>query len=213
MLFGAFYRFNGACHVNFSAVQPSITTAMSNALTPKPTWSFTSIDPVPTSAIPPSDLQQYGALDFPLLQTIGEEFMVKSNVNNWIACLPGSGSFSGWVQGSITCRMINSITSTCADLPTGQYEMGFTSRGPLVRRSNNPYYIMYFWDSSTDEFWPANDPCSANEPNHIPDLMLKGQIWLRWKTLILTALKSMPHSHTVGNQLQTPHDLSIYAKI
>ena len=101
---------------HFPALQ-IIIRAAGNAVEPIPTWPVTVSGQVATSTTPPSDINQYGALDFPLWQNIGEEFMVKSNINNWIACLPGTGSFSRFIAGSLTCRMIKSITINCPTLP------------------------------------------------------------------------------------------------
>ena len=101
----------------FAALEVRLEQA-SNAVYPIPTWPIS--DPssaVDRSTTPPSDTVQHGALDFPLWQHIGEEIMVKSNINNWIACVPLLGSLATWIVGSLDCRMIKSITNTCSDLP------------------------------------------------------------------------------------------------
>ena len=129
-----------------------------------------------SSTTPPSDIQQYGALDFSLWQNIGEEFMIKTNINNWIACTPGSGSFSRWVAGSIDCRMIKSITTSCPNMPSGPWTIIFNVRGPSVKNNNTHYY---YFDGTTSNHWPTHDPCGLNQANHLTGLHPRGQIWLR----------------------------------
>ena len=37
---------------------------------------------------------------------LGDEFMVKSNVNDWVRCRPGSGSLVTMTDGTIQCANI-----------------------------------------------------------------------------------------------------------
>ena len=111
-----------------------------NAVTPIPTWPLTEPSLVAASTTPPSDTSQYGALNFSLWQDIGEEILVKSNINNWIACLPGTGSLARWQSGAIDCRMIKSITNVCPTLPVASWKFNYNTRGPSIRGSNYFYY-------------------------------------------------------------------------
>ena len=42
---------------------------------------------VPESTTIPLSEDQTGAMDYPLWRNLGSDFMVKSNINNWLACL------------------------------------------------------------------------------------------------------------------------------
>ena len=58
----------------------------------------------------------FNALDFNLWKNIGSEFMIKSNINNWIACAEGNGSLINWMAGSLKCRLIKNVMGMCEDV-------------------------------------------------------------------------------------------------
>lgn len=59
----------------------------SNAITPRPNWPITSkYGNIMTSTKAPESETDYNAMDFNLWKNLGHEFMVKSNINHWIAC-------------------------------------------------------------------------------------------------------------------------------
>ena len=68
----------------------------SNELTPRPDWSATADVDVLVSTTPPSHDTDYNAVKFSLWKQLGSEFLVKSNINNWLVCVPGTGSFVEW---------------------------------------------------------------------------------------------------------------------
>ena len=165
--------------IYFSALNADLGSP-GNAVSPRVTWPVTlpakEDELVAASTTPPSHLQQYGALNFPLWQNIGEEFMVKSNVNNWIACTPNTGSFSRWIEGSINCRMIKSITSICPNLPNEAFSFGISPTGPAVRAKK----LFYYFESDPATKYPAHDPCGLTQANNnLPGIHPEGQIWLR----------------------------------
>ena len=145
---------------------------------PVPSWPMVTPTTVPTSIIPPNDLSQYGALDFALWEDIGEEFLVKTTISNWIACEAGTGSFTKWLTGSLTCRMIKSITDQCPDLPDGPWEFvgDETHDGPHI---DIPSGLYYFFDGSDSTSWPTHDPCGQNAEKHNTDKYPEGQIWVQ----------------------------------
>ena len=82
----------------------------SNAVTPIPNWpSFT--DDVPRSVSPPLDEYTSGALDFNHWKLIGEEFLIKSKINDLISCTPENGNLVRWTSGSIDCKNVKNISS------------------------------------------------------------------------------------------------------
>ena len=62
-----------------------------NAVTPRPTWNMKDAN-VPQSTTEPLGELDYNAMPFDKWQSIGTEFLVKSNINNWIKCSDDSGS-------------------------------------------------------------------------------------------------------------------------
>ena len=151
-------------------------------MTPRPTWPKTVFNPTPESTTPPSDIQQYGALEYSLWRNIGEEFMIKSSVNNWIACVPDTGvSFTQWQFGLLTCRMIKSITTICPTLPSGQnnFKLNQWKYGPAILRVGTGGDAFYYFDVDKSDHAPTRDPCGDNQfTNHLPG-EYRGQIWLR----------------------------------
>lgn len=85
-----------------------------NAVTPRPEWPAGSNVNVPISTTPPSHETDYNAVKFSLWKQLGREFLVKSNVNNWVICSPYTGSLVEWQQGNIICKIVKHVTSTCS---------------------------------------------------------------------------------------------------
>ena len=71
--------------------------AGSNAVTPRPNWPASN-DNVPISTTPPLSESSLGALDWNVWKDFGEEFMVRSTVNDWIVCQPNGGSIVSTLQ-------------------------------------------------------------------------------------------------------------------
>ena len=63
-----------------------------NSVTPRPTWTASGANTRLSTTVPLSETH-YEAMDFALWRTIGNQVLIKSNINNWIACQEGSGSF------------------------------------------------------------------------------------------------------------------------
>ena len=62
-----------------------------NAVTPRPNWPVREAS-VPVTTTPPLDEWSAGAVDFNLWKHIGQDFMVKSSINDWIVCRPNGGT-------------------------------------------------------------------------------------------------------------------------
>jgi hypothetical protein len=68
-------------------------TSGDNAVTPIPNWASAAggyNTNVPVSTTNPLGEQDFNAMAFDKWVSFGDEFMVKSNVNDWIKCTPGS---------------------------------------------------------------------------------------------------------------------------
>ena len=58
----------------------------------------------------------FNAMNFCLWNKIGSEFMIKSNINNWVACSEGTGSLVNWVSGTIKCKLVKDVTGRCLNV-------------------------------------------------------------------------------------------------
>ena len=84
-----------------------------NAVTPRPSWTASGANTRVSTTVPLSETH-YEATDFALWRTIGKEFLIKSNINNWIACKEGTGSLVQQKSGSITCKLVKQVSKQCS---------------------------------------------------------------------------------------------------
>ncbi len=131
-----------------------------NAVTPRPTWTASEANTRVSTTVPLSETH-YEAMNFALWCTIGKEFLIKSNINNWIACKEGTGSIVQQKTGSITCKLVKQVSKQCAGVVPKSMTLG--SHGPHLSSSS----LYYYFDSNTESSWPTHDPCGKNEENHL----------------------------------------------
>ena len=147
----------------------------SNAVTPRPNWPASSAN-VPISTTPPLNESSLGAVDWKDWEDIGKDFMVKSNINDWIVCQPINGSIVTKKDGSLNCQNIKNVATACSGVAPNR--MSWSYVGPLLHASRDHYY--YLFHGRTDWFWPFHDPCGRGEPNHKKGVSNPGgQIYLR----------------------------------
>ena len=144
-----------------------------NAVTPRPNWPASSAN-VPISTTPPLSDSSLGAVDWNVWKDIGKDFMVKSNINDWIVCHPSGGSIVTQKHGSLSCQNIKNMATACSGVvPNGIY---WYARGPAL----NNYSHHYYFDGDTRRNWPTHDPCARGRPNHRKGVSNPGgQIYLR----------------------------------
>ena len=131
-----------------------------NAVTPRPSWRAISAN-TPLSTTVPLSETDYEAMNFALWRTIGKEFLIKSNINNWIACKEGTGSLVQQKAGSIICKQVKQVSKQCAGvLPTSLH---LHNNGMYI--SANDLY--YYFDGNTGSHWPTHDPCGTTKPNQL----------------------------------------------
>ena len=137
-------------------------TSGANAVTPRPTWDVGSANTRVSTTVPLSETD-YEAMNFSLWQTIGKEFLIKSNINNWIACQEGTGSFVQHVPpaGSVTCKLVKQVSKQCAGVVPKSFSSTFW--GPVLDADS----LYYFFDGDTNGFWPVHDPCGKNQANQL----------------------------------------------
>lgn len=141
-----------------------------NAVTPRPTWGHPSSGPpdsTPTSTTVPLSPTTAGALDFPKWAALGGNFLVESNINNWIQCAPGTGSLVSLTQGSVTCTVVDgTITNRCTT--TAPTFVGSDTVAVGLWSGASAYDTYYYWEGSViTGNWPTHDPCGLNGTNQV----------------------------------------------
>ena len=113
-------------------------------------------------------------MNFALWHTVGKEFLIKSNMNNWIACKEGTGSLVQQKAGSITCKLVKQVSKQCAGVVPRSFSLD--SSGPYLSSSS----LYYYFDSNTSGSWPTHDPCGGNQANQLKGVAnLHGNIFVR----------------------------------
>ena len=135
-------------------------TSGANAVTPRPSWAASGANTRVSTTIPLSETL-YGAMDFSLWRTIGKEFLIKSNINNWIACKEGTGSLVQQSAGSILCKLVEQVSKQCTSvLPTS---LTYDNNGFRIYANS----LYYYFDGNTGGSWPTHDPCGTNKANQL----------------------------------------------
>ena len=148
----------------------------SNAITPRPNWPVKKRVDVPVSTTPPLNETDYNAINFSLWKQLGRQVLIKSNINNWLICNPGTGSLVDWQDGSVSCQIIKHVTATCNGTLAPSQFAGSGGYGPRLRGSN----LYYYFDGYTGKNWPTHDPCGLNGPNHVKNVANPhGNIYIR----------------------------------
>ena len=146
----------------------------SNAVTPRPNWPTNRAN-VPISTTPPLSESSLGAVDWNVWKDIGNDFMVKSNINDWIVCQTRGGSIVKKKQGSISCQNIKNVATACSGVVPNRM-LWWHLLGPRLYASS----LHYYFDGETHGNWPTHDPCGKNTQNHKKGVSNPGgQIYLR----------------------------------
>ena len=136
-------------------------TSGANAVTPRPNWTASSANTRVSTTVPLSETQ-YDAMDFNLWDTIGEENLFKSNINNWIACKIEDSSRRSIVR-QLSCKLVKQVSKLCAGVVPNSLLRG-NPYGPSLSSSTGVYY---FFDGYTGDDWPVHDPCGKGQPNQL----------------------------------------------
>ena len=97
-------------HFSFRWMDYNNFAAGSNYIAPSPTWSY-STKAVSVSTNYPLSEDQTGALAFFNWGEFGEDFLIKSNINNWVSCSPNGGSLVKFKHGSVNCKIVKTMVS------------------------------------------------------------------------------------------------------
>ena len=135
-------------------------TSFENAVTPRPSWSASSADVRVSTTVPLSETH-YEAMNFALWCSIGKEFLIKSNINNWIACKEGSGSIVQQKAGSITCKLVKQVSDRCPGIVPKS--VSWHTNGMYLTSSR----LYYGFDGRKSSSFPVHDPCGNNQENNL----------------------------------------------
>jgi len=149
----------------------------SNAITPRPNWPVTPEVDVTISTTPPLNETDYSAMDFSLWKYIGRQILIKSNINNWLKCDPGTGSLVDWKSGTVNCKIVKHVTETCKDRPAPSIFAASDDYGPKFKTTEDMYY---YYNGYTKNNWPTHDPCGRNQGNQVQNIVNPhGNIFIR----------------------------------
>ena len=151
----------------------------SNAITPRPNWPVSPRVDVPVSTTSPLNETDYNAMNFSLWKQLGRQFLIKSNINNWLVCHPGGGSLVDWQGGGVNCTMIKQVPDDPSNtLVPSRFVPN--SYGPLFTVSGSWNTVYYYFDGSTKDRWPIHDPSGTSSPNQMKNVVNPhGNIFIR----------------------------------
>ena len=129
-----------------------------NAVTPRPNWPASRAN-VPISTSPPLDESSRGAVNFNLWKEIGNEFLVKSNTNDWIVCQPNGGSLVTKKNGPLSCQNIKNVVTKCQGKVPIKIRWDLFNNGPALSGESGLYY---YFDGSTSANCPTHDACTGS---------------------------------------------------
>jgi hypothetical protein len=155
-------------------------SSLGNAVTPIPSWPVNVVPSklAPVSKQVPLDEWTYAAMDFPMWKRIGNEFLVKSMITNWIACTNGTGDLVSWKQGTLNCRPIKYVANVCLGYVPTRFEV-VSHCGPALRGDSGLSF--FFFDGAITSCYPTHDPCGTSQiTNHRTDVQApEGSIYIR----------------------------------
>ena len=132
----------------------------SNAVTPRPTWTASGANTRVSTTVPLSETH-YEAMDFALWRTIGNQTLIKSNINNWIVCMEGTGSIVRQKAGSLSCKLVKQVSQQCAGVVPTSFVLH--TYGPYLSSTS----LYYYFDGHTSSNSPTHDPCGTNKGNQL----------------------------------------------
>ncbi len=134
-----------------------------NSVTPRPTWLGGTEKNTRVSTTVPLNETHYEAMNFTLWRTIGKEFLVKSNINNWIACNEGTGSMVLEKTGSISCKLVKQVSNQCTGVVPNSLKVYGNGQSLDISHWDRRFY---FFDA-TYYSWPVHDPCGKSQANQL----------------------------------------------
>ena len=141
-----------------------------NAITPRPNWSVKAEVDVPISTTPPLNETDYNAMNFSQWKQLGRQVLIKTNINNWLVCHPGTGSLVDWQEGSVSCQIVKRVADKCTGTPTPTMFAPTRGYGPMFYSTGYWNSTYYYFDGYTGKHWPTHDPCGKNSDSNLKNV-------------------------------------------
>ena len=155
-------------------------TDHANAITPRPNWSVKPQVDVPISTTPPLNETDYNAMNFSLWKQLGRQVLIKTNINNWLVCHPGTGSLVDWQEGSVSCQIVKRVADKCTGTPAPTKFAPSQGNGPMFYSTGYWNSTYYYFDGYTGKNWPTHDPCGRNSGKNLKNVVdPHGNIFIR----------------------------------
>ena len=152
----------------------------SNAITPSPNWPAKNEVNVPVSTISPLNETDYNAMNFSLWKKLGRQFLIKSNINNWLLCQPVTGSLVDWQKGDVNCTITKYVADPGESASAPSKFSPNIDHGPMFHSSGRWDSNFYYFNGYTGKYWPTHDPCGRNGPNQKKNVLdPHGNIFIR----------------------------------
>ena len=152
----------------------------SNAITPSPNWLAKNEVNVPVSTISPLNETDYNAMNFSLWKKLGRQFLIKSNINNWLLCQPVTGSLVDWQKGDVNCTITKYVADPGESASAPSKFSPKIDHGPMFHSSGRWDSNFYYFNGYTGKNWPTHDPCGRNGPNQKKNVLdPHGNIFIR----------------------------------
>ncbi|XP_058950315.2 uncharacterized protein [Pocillopora verrucosa] len=152
----------------------------SNAITPRPNWPAKNKVNVPISTISPLNETDYNAMNFSLWKKLGRQFLIKSNINNWLLCQPVTGSLVDWQKGDVNCTITKYVADPGESASAPSKFSPNVDHGPMFHSSGRWESNFYYFNGYTGKYWPTHDPCGRNGPNQKKNVLdPHGNIYIR----------------------------------
>ena len=136
-----------------------------NHISPSPNWPEHQPPDLSISTSAPLSEDATGAMDFNFWSEIGTDFLVKSNINNWISCSEDGGSFVTQMEGGLNCKVEKIIVpGVCEQVRPYRLVMG--GGGPALFASS----FYYYFETSETQRWPVADPCGMLSTNNLENI-------------------------------------------
>ena len=141
---------------------PREFTDNKNFLSPSPNWEYQPTN-LPISTTAPLDESELGSMNFQLWKEIGQNFLIKNTVNNWITCSPNGGSLVDMVTGPISCNVTKIVVEgVCEDVVPFTFE-----RHGTVAALFSPSGFYYNLYTNGENSWAVSDPCGTTRQNQL----------------------------------------------
>ena len=146
-------------------------------------WPVNSAVDVPVLTTPPLNETDFNAMNFSQWKQLERQVLIKSNINNWLICHPGTGSLIDWQTEDVSCHVAKHVTDTCRDTLGPKHIIATSAHytyGPMYTDPSRKSGIYYYFDGFTGDNWPAHDPYGTYNENNLKHVVNPhGNIFVR----------------------------------